>query len=155
MLLVDKPLAKKEAEKWMRVEKTYKLISYQGTNILYKKEKGSMPAQRVIAMDEMFDKLENIHHSEGRYCGRIRLYKHVAQHYHGITEGICGFYVSTCQTCYLKKAKKSIKTIVTKPIKSIDYLSRGQVHLIDLSDMNPVMNVSPDGKRHINTYSYI
>ena len=103
-------------------------------------------------MDEIFDKLDHIHHSEDIHCGIIRLYKHIVQHYHGITEEICGFYVSTCQTCYLKKAKKSIKSIVTKPIKSTDYLSRGQVDLVDLSDMNPVMNVSPDGK---TPYKYL
>ena len=106
-------------------------------------------------MDEIFRKLHHIHHSEGRQSGRIRLYKHIAQHYHGITEEICGFYVSTFKLVISKIAKKSIKSIVTKHIKSTDYLHRGQVDLVVLSDMNHVMNVSPDGKCHINTYSCI
>ena len=54
--------------------------------------------------------------------------------------------------CHLKKARKSFKTIVTKPIKSQSYLSRGQVDLIDLSDMNLVENMSPD---HVTPYKYL
>ena len=74
------------------------------------------------------------------------------QLYYGITEEICGLYVSTSKTCHLKKAMKSLKTIVTKPIKSQSYLSRGHVDLIDLSDMNLAGNMSPD---HVTPYKYL
>ena len=45
--MVDKPLANKEAEKWLRVQRTYKLISYQGTNIIYKNLKLHLCRQHV------------------------------------------------------------------------------------------------------------
>ena len=112
--------------------KNYKLVSYQGTHILYKKEKGITRSKRVINIEEIFEKLDPLHQAEGKHFGRTKLYKSVTQQYHGITEEICGLYVSTCKTCHLKKAKKYLKIIVTKPIMSQNYLSRGQVDLIDL-----------------------
>ena len=64
--MADKPLAK-EAEKLMKIQKTYELISYQGTNILYKKEKGTMHAKKCRAetnirnvANEPFSKRTNI-----------------------------------------------------------------------------------------------
>ena len=136
----------------MRLQKNYKLVSYQGTHILYKKEKGNTLSKRVIAIEEIFEKLDQLHQTEGKHFGRTKLYKSVNQQYYGITEEICGLYVSTCKTCHLKKARKSLKTIVTKPVKSQSYLSRGQVDLIDLSDMNLAENMSPD---HVTPYKYL
>ena len=147
-----RPERPSEVEKWMRLQKNYKLVSYQGTHILYKKEKGNTLSKRVIAIEEIFEKLEQLHQAEGKHFGRTKLYKSVAQQYFGITEEICGLYVSTCKTSHLKKARKSLKTIVTKPIKSQNYLSRGQVDLIDLSDMNLAENISPD---HVTPYKYL
>ena len=51
-----------------------------------------------------------------------------------------------------KKLKNQSSPSSRNLSKSIDYLCRGQVHLIDLSNMNPVMNVSPDGK---TPYKYL
>ena len=135
-LLSERPSDPNDVEKWMRIQKNYKLITYQVTHILYRKEMGEIPAKRVVAMEEIFSNLDKLHQAEGKHFGRTKLFKNVAQLYYGITEEICGLYVSTCKTCHLKKARKSLKTIVTKPIKSQSYLSRGQVDLIDLSDMN-------------------
>ena len=41
-------------------------------------------------------------------------------------------FVGMCQECQLQKSKKSIKSVVTKPIRSSDFASRGQVDLIDM-----------------------
>ena len=37
-----------------------------------------------------------------------------------------------CPECQLQKSKKSLKSTVTKPIRSFDFASRGQVDLIDM-----------------------
>ena len=37
-----------------------------------------------------------------------------------------------CPECQLQKSKKSLKSTVTKPIRSSDFASRGQVDLIDM-----------------------
>ena len=93
-LLVSRPIETNEIEKWAIIQKNYNLVSYQGTHILYRKEKGDLPAKRVIAIEEIFETLDKIHQSEGKHFGRTKLYKNVAQQYYGITEKICGLYVS-------------------------------------------------------------
>ena len=50
-----------------------------------------------------------------------------------MTEKICQLFVSHCKICQLKKSRKSIKSLVVKPISSSSYLSRGQIDLIDFS----------------------
>ena len=69
-----------------------------------------------------------------------------------MTEKICGLFVETCSVCFLKKSKKSLKSIVVKPIVSTNHHCRGQVDLIDMSDMNLQANLSPDG---VTPYKYI
>ena len=59
--------------------------------------------------------------------------------------------VCTSKTCHLKKGRKLLKS-VTKPIKSQSYLSRGQVDLIDLSDIYLAENMSPD---HVTPFKYM
>lgn len=77
--------------------------------------------------DESYDVLEELHVR--------KLYKRFPQHYFGVTEKQCKIYVKLCPTC----------NVVTKPIVSENYLSRGHFDLIDFNDMNLVENMSPDG----------
>ena len=81
-----------------------------------------------------------------------QLYKRAAQEFYGVSEKICGLFVRTCQVCHLKKSKKSLKSIVVKPISSTNFLSRAQIDLIDMSDQNPEVNLSPDG---VTPYKFI
>ena len=121
----------KEVTKWKRVHERFKLLSYQGTNILYLRERKNQPAKRVLSTEELFDTLERLHKVEGDHPGRTRLYKRASQEFYGVTERVCGIFVKICVVCHLKKSKKSLKTIVIKPIESTDYLCRAQVDLIN------------------------
>ena len=47
-------------------------------------------------------------------------------------------FVNFCQECQLQKSRKSLKNIVTHPIRSQDFASRGQVDLIDFQASNEV-----------------
>ena len=76
---------------------------------------------------------------------RIGLYKYVSQEFHGITEKVCNIFLQGCEECHLRKAKKSIKSLVVKPISSTRYLSRCQVDLIDFRDMSQEHNISESG----------
>ena len=120
-------------------------MSYQGTNILYLKGKKDTVSKRVLAIDELYDTLDSLHELEGNHTGRTKLYKQAALKYHGVTEKICGLFVKTCQVCFLKKAKRSLKSVVVKPITSTDFLSRAQIDLIDMNDQNLQVNLSADG----------
>ena len=50
----------------------------------------------------------------------------------GFSRKIVLKFVGMCPECQLQKSKKSLKSTVTKPIRSSDFASRGQVDLIDM-----------------------
>ena len=79
-------------------------------------------------------------HSERNHCGRTGLHKSLLMNYCGITEKICQIFVNHCEICQQKKCRKSMKSIVVKPITSSSYLSRAQVDLIDFSSTFPTDN---------------
>ena len=99
----------------------------------------------MLAIDELYDTLDSLHRLEGNHAGRTILYKQAALKYHGVTDKICGLFVKTCQVCFLKKAKMSLKSVVIKPITSTDFFSRAQIDLIDMNDQNFQVNLSADG----------
>ena len=76
---------------------------------------------------------------------KIVLYKRVSQEFHGITEKVCNIFLRGCEEFHLRKAKKSIKFLVVKPISSTRYLSRCQIALIDFRDMSQEHNMSESG----------
>ena len=103
-----------------------------------------MPDKRVLSIDELYDVLHRIH-LEQNHVRRIGLYKRVSQEFHGITEKACNLFLQGCEECHLRKAKKSIKSLVVKPISSTRYLSRCQVDRIDFRDMSQEHNMSESG----------
>ena len=147
LLLRPKPsiLRKKELSRWQMVKDRFELVSYEGRNFLYLTGKNNGIAKRVLSIEELFDTLHSLHRLEGNHTGRTKLYKHASLKHHGVTEKSCGLFVKTCQVCQEKKANKSLKSIVVKPITSTDFLSRAQIDLIDMSDQNLEANVSVDG----------
>ena len=152
-LLAPKPSEpKKEIIRWQRVHDKFMINTYRGTQILYLRGKGEKPARRVLSTDDLFDTLERLHKFEADHTGRTRLYKRASQEFYGVTEKICGIFVKTCSVCYLKKSKKSLKSVVVKPIVSSNFHCRGQVDLIDMSDMNLQANLSSDG---VTPYKYL
>ena len=90
-------------------------------------------------MEDMFEAIKQIH-VEQNHLGRTPLYKRISRLFHGITERICQIFVSHCEVCQLKKSRKSVKSLVIKPISSSSYLSRGQIDLIDFSTIFPEQN---------------
>ena len=103
-----------------------------------------MPDKRVLSIDETYDVLLRIH-LEQNHVRRIGLYKRVSQEFHGITEKTCNIFLQGSEECHLRKAKKSIKSLVVKPISSTRFLSRCQVDLIDFRDMSGEHNMSESG----------
>ena len=49
----------KEVTRWKRVHSAFKLLSYQGTNILYLEKRKYQPAKRALSTEEIFDTLED------------------------------------------------------------------------------------------------
>ena len=90
-------LQKNELSRWQRVQDCFELVSYQGTSVLYLKGKKDGISRRVLAIKELYDKLDSLYRLEGNHTGRTKLYKQATLKYHGVTEKICGLFVKTCQ----------------------------------------------------------
>ena len=56
------------------------------------------------------------------------------QKYSGISKEVVQLFIKSCSECELQKCKKQLKSTVTKPIRSSDIASRGQIDLIDLQN---------------------
>ena len=124
--------------RWQRLRMRFKTLPYQSVKFLYLRNKYStMHDKRVLLIDEMYDVLLNIN-LEQNHVMRIGLYKRVSQEFHGITEKTCNIFLQGCEECHLRKAKKSIKSLVVKPKSSTRFLSRCQVDLIDFRVMSEV-----------------
>ena len=70
--------------------------------------------------------------------GRDRLYAELKGQYAGFTRRLILAFVGSCQECQLQKSRKSLKNVVTHPIRTQDFASRGQVDLIDFQASNEV-----------------
>ena len=73
------------------------------------------------------------------------MHKRLLEEYHGVTEKACVLFLASCEECHLRKAKKSVKSLVVKPISSTRFLSRCQVDLIDFRDMSETHNMADCG----------
>ena len=136
ILSSPRPTSGKELSRWHRTQQRYTIVRYQTSSILYLRGKNNQPNKRVVAMEDMFDAIRKVHIDQN-HCGRTGPYKRISLELHGVTEKICQLFVSHCKICQLKKSRKSIKSLVIKPISSSGYLSRGQVDLIDFSTVFP------------------
>ena len=87
---------------------------------------------RVVPKEELFDLFEKVHSEDGKHLGRDRLFFQLKKRYAGFSRKLVLAFVALCPECQLQKSKKSIKSIVVKPIRSSDFSSRGQVDLIDM-----------------------
>ena len=83
----------KDVVKWIRIHGRFKLVSYQGSEILYLREKENKAAKRVLSTDELFETLERLHKVEGDHTVRTRLYIRASEEFYGITERICAIFV--------------------------------------------------------------
>ena len=132
--------------RWQRLHQRFKIVPYQSTRLLYLKMKGADCSQikRVVAIEELYDIIKRIH-IEHNHARREGLHKRLTKEFHGITEKACTLFLESCEECHLRKAKKSVKSVVVKPISSTQFLSRCQVDLIDFRDMSEQHNMSESG----------
>ena len=100
--------------------------------------------KRVLSIEEQYDIIQRVH-LEHNHVRRDGLHKRLVQEYHGITEKACVLFLASCEECHLRKANKSVKSLVVKPISSTRFLSRCQVNLIDFRDMSEQHNMSDSG----------
>ena len=92
----------KDVAKWKRIHDRFKLVSYQGSEIPYLREKEYKVAKRVLSTEELFETLEGLHKVEGNYTGRTRLYKRASEEFMLSLRGYVQFLLRLV-TCALEK----------------------------------------------------
>ena len=93
---------------------------------------------RIVSKEELFDLFERVHTEGGKHLGRDRLFADLKSQYTGVSRRLVLAFVSSSQECQLQKSLRSLKNIITHPIRSPDFASRGQVDLIDIQASNEV-----------------
>ena len=94
---------------------------------------------KVVPRDSLFDLFERVHIEGGKHLGREdSLFSVLKQRYCGFSKEVIQVYLNSCSECQLQKCKKQLKSTVTKPIRTSDFASRGQVDLIDLQNTHEV-----------------
>ena len=133
--------------RWQRLHQRFKIVPYQTTKLLYLKKKENEDNnrdKRILSIEEMYDTILRVH-IEHNHVRRDGLHKRLSEEYHGVTEKACVLFLANCEECHLRKAKKSVKSLVVKPISSTRFLSRCQVDLIDFRDMSETHNMADCG----------
>ena len=82
----------------------------------------------------MFDIIKRAHSQTG-HGGRDKMTKSL-NHYANITRESIELYKSLCIECQKKCKRSTTKGVVVRPILSKDFLSRGQVDLIDMQSLS-------------------
>lgn len=100
--------------------------------LILKKSSPNSPTIRVIAMEDYFDLLLQIHRECG-HGGRDKMRYSIKDKFYIQIKAI-EIFVSLCPTCDIKRNLPK-KGIVTKPIISKDFNVRGQIDLIDFQSI--------------------
>ena len=90
---------------------------------------------RVLAKEELFDVFSRVHCEGGKHLGRDRMIIELKKRYCGFSKAVVQHYVNLCKECQLNKGKKVTNV---KPIHSPDFVSRGQVDLIEFQNTGQV-----------------
>ena len=125
-----------ERQRYYRIKKKYIVKEFFSTRYLF--ELHSPNPLRIVSKEELFDLFERVHTEGGKHLGRDRLFADLKSQYTGFSRSLVLAFVSSCQECQLQKSRKSLKNIITHPIRSPDFASRGQVDLIDFQASNEV-----------------
>ena len=123
--------------RWQRLHQRFKIMPRQTTKLLYLKKKGGADHsrdKRIRPIAEMYDSILRVH-IKHNHIQRDGLHKRLLEEYHCVTEKAC-VLLASCEECHLRKANKSVKSLVVKPISSTRFLSRCQVDLLDFRYMS-------------------
>ena len=122
-----------ERQRYYRIKKKYIVKEFFSTRYLF--EIHSPTPLQIVSKEELFDLFERVHTEGGKHLGRDRLFADLKSQYTGFSRSLILAFVSSCQEYQLQRSRKSLKNIITHPIRSQDFASRGQVDLIDFQQV--------------------
>ena len=122
-----------KSQQQYRMMNHYELFTAgEETYLIAKRKKEDDPRKFVLTPDEAFHIIDR-EHKESLHCGINETLKRVQENY-DVSRSAVEAYAAQCEPCEQKKQRKS-KGIVVKPIRSSDFLSRGQVDLMDFQSL--------------------
>ncbi|CAM4825935.1 unnamed protein product [Rotaria magnacalcarata] len=109
------------------VQKHFTLVKNGDLHVVYNKGKVSCP---VVTYEELYTKLYECHNRVS-HPGRDKTWKEVKAKYSWIPYDAVMLFIKLCDSC--SSRQNFAKSSATKQILSIDYLSRIQISLIDMT----------------------
>ncbi|CAF4947546.1 unnamed protein product [Pieris macdunnoughi] len=103
--------------------------------LIFKRKTADDPTVRIVAVDEYFDILTEVHKAVG-HGGREKMIYSIKNKFH-IPKKAIEIYIKLCAVCEMKRSMPK-KGIVTKPIISPDFNSRGQDHATKFLHLRPL-----------------
>ncbi|XP_076045792.1 KRAB-A domain-containing protein 2-like [Oratosquilla oratoria] len=130
------------------LKKRYEVLRVGNADRLIRKRKDTNEHEFkfVASLEEVFGIVKTAHEAIGHGGGKKTIVE-VKKKWSNITQEVCYLYISFCEHCHQKKARKIPKGLVVKPVRSHGILSRCQVDLINFQTL-------PDGDfKYIMTYA--
>ncbi|XP_076053674.1 KRAB-A domain-containing protein 2-like [Oratosquilla oratoria] len=132
------------------LKKRYEVLRVGNADRLIRKrkDKNEHEFKFVASLEEVFGIVKTAHEAIGHGSGNKKIYiVEVKKKWSNITQEVCYLYISFCEHCHRKKARKIPKGLVVKPVRSHGILSRCQADLINFQTL-------PDGDfKYIMTYA--
>ena len=127
-----------ERQRYYRMRKRFRYTESKFSQVLYEAVANSEKYLEVVSKDKLFDLFVTVHTEGGKHLGRDRLSTVLKQNYCGFSKEVIQVFLNSCSECQLQRCKKQLKSTVTKPIRTSEFASRGQVDLIDLQNTSEV-----------------
>ena len=129
------------------LKKRYEVLRVGNADRLIRKRKDTSEHEFkfVACVEEVFGIIKTAHEAIGHGGGKKTIAE-VRKKWSNITQEVCYLYISFCEHCHQKRARKTPKGLVVKPVRSHDIHSRCQIDLINFQTL-------PDGNfKYIMTY---
>ena len=117
-----------------RIRNKYLVKESHSVKYLYEVVANLQSLFRVVSKELFFDLLENIHAEGGKHLGRDRLFAVLKQNYSCFSKEDINLFLNSCNEWQLQKYKKQLKNTITRPMRSSNFASRGQIDLIDFQN---------------------
>ena len=124
-----------ERQRYYRMRRRFRFAESNFSKVLYGAVANSEKDLEVVSKCKVFDLFVTVHAEGRKYLGNVTVLK---QNYCGFSKEVIQVFLNSCSECQLQRCKKQLKCTVTKPIRTSEFASRGQVDLIDLQNTSEI-----------------
>ena len=111
-----------------------KYSEWEGDKLI-RHRRGGDEIKFIAPLEDFFQIIDASHKAIG-HGGEKKTFFETKKKWGNITQEACRLYISFCEACHQKKARKLPKGLVVKPVRSRTIMSRGQVDLVNFQTLN-------------------